>query len=678
MWSESAFQLKLHQLSIRARLFSIVLAFTIPLSVLIYFTIDNINNNIYLANMELKGIKYEQPLVALMAELGNNQLARFASSLQDNTFAAAAEYKKYTDSIDGLLVQLASLVKNDDNEGFVIEIGHGRELLQRNWEDIKAANGDYHPKYAEMMQNVNKMIVHIGDKSNLILDPDLDSYYLMDIAINHLPKTIMRVSDTTFRLYPQMATNKVTTHEMRTEANIAGRFLKESEFDSVLADFESVFREDKNFYGVSPTLFPQLGPVTALYKQKMEKLFEMFNKIASGEDVNAESLLTLIYDTRNFLEDMNNSTMQELGAMLRTRIEYYEQKKWNILIWYAMAQLVGLWLFFFLTTSVITPINRLYKAIVAISEGELNTTVPSKNFKDEIGEIARGVESFRLNAVEKLRLEDERKVMEGELIEHRDHLEKLVEMQTINLVIEKEKAEQATLAKSEFLANMSHELRTPMHAILNYNTMAQKLSGDDENSKLSKYLNNINVAGTRLLGLLNTLLDFEKLEAGKMEFEFGAGDLVKVVDYALTELDSLTKVKNIKISRRYLCKNTIIVFDEAKIIQVMINLLSNSIKFSPENGTITITIEDEYLQEENEVKTAISCAIADEGVGVPEDELEAVFEKFTQSSSTKTTAGGTGLGLSISRKIIEKHKGRIWAENGKVKGAVLKFILPRG
>lgn len=682
MGSESAFQLKLHQLSIRARLFSVVLAFAIPLFLLIYFTVDNINNNIDLADMELKGTRYERPLVILMAELGNHQLARFASSSTDSSSAAAIEYRKYTSRIDELLAQFANLANNDENEKFVIEMRHGQELLQKNWNDIKAENTDYHPKYAEMMQNLNKMIVHIGDKSSLILDPDLDSYYLMDIAVNRLPKTIMRVSDTTFRLYPQLAANKVISHELRTEANIAGRFLKESEFEAVLADFESVFREDKNFYGVSPTLVPQIGPVIALYKQKMETLFEVFNKIASGEDVKAEYLLPLIYDTRNFLANMNNATLKELDAMLNTRIEYYQQKKWNILIWYAMAQLIGLWLFFFLTTSVTTPINHLYKAIVAISEGKLDTAVPSKNYKDEIGEIARGVESFRLNALEKVRLEDERKIMEGELIDHRDHLQKLVDMQTTNLVIEKEKAEQATIAKSEFLANMSHELRTPMHAILNYTNMGQKIVGEDESNKLSKYLNNINVAGTRLLGLLNSLLAFEKLEAGKMEFDMGIGDLAHAFDYALTELDSLLKVKNINIVKKYISKNSVIVFDEAKIIQVMVNLLSNSIKFSPENGTITVTIADEVMPDNDGGgdgdKNGVLCAIEDHGVGIPENELETVFEKFTQSSSTKTHAGGTGLGLSISRKIIEKHGGRIWAENGKNGGVVLKFILPRG
>lgn len=684
MGTDSAFQLKLHRLSIRARLFSIVLAFTIPLLVVIYFIIDNINHDINIAKMELKGSGYERPLVTLLAELGNHQLARFDASLpENNTQDAAAKYTKYTQIIDQLLAKFIGLTKNNDEDNRLdIEMREAGELLQKNWDDIKAESSDYNPKYEVMLQNLNKIIVKIGDTSNLILDPDLDSYYLMDVSVNRLPKIIRRVSDTTFRLYPHLAADGVTSNDLRMEANIAGRFLKEFELDPVLSDFDAVFREDKNFYGISPTLRPEIEPVTLLYKQKMEKLFEMFRNIAVGENVQAAYMQDIIYDTRNFLLHMNNATLKELDAMLHTRIEYYEQKKWSILIWYGIAQLIGLWLFLFLTTSVTTPINRLYKAIVAISEGKLNTTVPSKNYKDEIGEIARGVETFRLNGLEKVRLEAERKIMEDELIEHRDHLQQMVDMQTTNLTFAKEKAEQATIAKSEFLANMSHELRTPMHAILNYTSMGQKIVGDDENNKLSKYLNNIHVAGTRLLNLLNSLLAFEKLEVNKMEFDMGIGDLSHAFDYALSELDSLLKVKNIRIVKNYISKNIVIVFDEAKIIQVMVNLISNAIRFSPENGTITITISDEVLSDEDEIedidKRGVICAIEDEGVGIPENELEMVFDKFTQSSFTKTMAGGTGLGLSISRKIIEKHNGRIWAENGKIKGAVLKFILPIG
>ena len=673
--ADSAFQLRLHRLSIRSRLFSIVVAFAIPLVILIYFTIDNINNDIRLANLEMKGTQYERPLVKILAEVGNHRLTRMRIVEGNNSPEIVKEYAEYENNIEKLLGEITNI-----DEDFGSDLPPHRATLHNNWNSIKSSNIDDYGAYGEMFNNLNKMIVRVGDASTLILDPDLDSYYLMDIFLNRLPKTVRRISDVAFGLYPQLIPDQPAPVDIRTEAKIAEHFFRELALETVISDMETVFKEDKNFYGISPTLVPEMTPIIENYKQKMETLFKTFRSIAAEENIKADDFAAVIYDVNNYIVVLNDATLKEIDAMLLARIDYYEHQKVYILIWYAVAQIAGLWLFFFLTTSVTTPINRLYKAIVAISEGNLNAYVPSKNYKDEIGEISRGVESFRLNLVEKVRLENERKAMEDELIDHRDHLQKLVNIQTASLVVEKEKAEQATIAKSEFLSNMSHELRTPMHAILNYASMGLKVATGNESNKLNKYLSNIQTAGTRLLGLLNSLLDFEKLEAGKMQFTFKVDDFVKVIDYAEIELDSLMKQKNIKLVKNYLCENTNAIFDEQKIIQVLVNLLSNSIKFSPEGGTIVIIL-DEYLSEQD-AKSFLLCSIKDEGVGIPESELESVFEQFTQSTTTKTAAGGTGLGLSISRKIMEKHNGRIWAENaktsdGKIAGAVLKFILPR-
>jgi PAS domain S-box-containing protein len=608
------------------------------------------------------------------------------------------------------------------------------------------------------------------------------------------------VSDVTFVVYPRLAYGGEIMEETRAEARIAERFLKESEFDSVLFAMEAAFDEDENFYGVSRSLKPRMEPIIASYKEKMQKLISMLDVIADGVKIKPDDFLNSIYDARNFFVLMDYAALDELDVLLATRIDHLERQQWRILFWYALAQAAGLLLFGLLTTSVTTPINRLYRAIVGITAGDLKVDVPSQDFQDEIGKIARGVESFRLNALEKVRLEmalkaesdylqsimdssvdgiivmndkgfilnfnsaaqrmfgysavevmgknisflmpekspfhygkyigeylndvnlglagisrevegqrkngsifpidmalsrlvhgdsqiyfvglfkdiSERKTMEAELIEHRDHLQKLVNMQTIDLIIEKEKAERASIAKSEFLSNMSHELRTPMHAILNYASMALKLIRDEPDGKLHKYLGNIETAGTRLLALLNSLLDIEKLEADKVEFNFKQADLSKVIDYAELELDSLIKAKGLRVAKLYRCGDCHALFDEVRIIQVLVNLLSNAIKFSPEGGTINITLTEDHVSHNGQDSPALLCVIEDSGVGIPRAELESIFDKFVQSSKTKTTAGGTGLGLSISRKIIEKHGGKIWAENVRPKGAAFKFLLPRG
>ena len=240
----------------------------------------------------------------------------------------------------------------------------------------------------------------------------------------------------------------------------------------------------------------------------------------------------------------------------------------------------------------------------------------------------------------------------------------------------KDAAESSARAKSEFLSNMSHELRTPMHAILNYAAMARKrLTGaplpDETTHKLEKYLGNIDTAGNRLLGLLNNLLDLAKMEAGRMVFHAAPDELGAIVGHALMELDSLIKAKTLTVE----CPVEVQAegcFDRQKLIQVVVNLLSNAIRFSPPGSTLHLVFDRRATAHGD----ALWFALRDEGPGVPAAELDHIFEPFIQSSDTRSGAGGTGLGLSICREIIAAHGGRIWAENVAAGGAVFAFEIP--
>ena len=238
-------------------------------------------------------------------------------------------------------------------------------------------------------------------------------------------------------------------------------------------------------------------------------------------------------------------------------------------------------------------------------------------------------------------------------------------------VSQKEAVERAAKAKSEFLSNMSHELRTPMHAILGYSEICTTAVKEGED--IEKYLNNITTAGERLLILLNDLLDLAKMEAGRMEYKFEYADLSEVVEHALIELDPLIKAKKLEISVR-LEEHTAAHFDRAHLIQVLINLISNAIKFSNPGSQIGIDLSEDRV---SSGERGVRCRVADEGPGIPDDELEAVFDKFVQSKKTKTGKGGTGLGLAICDHIIKAHGGVIWAENARPHGAVFTFVVPK-
>jgi signal transduction histidine kinase len=136
----------------------------------------------------------------------------------------------------------------------------------------------------------------------------------------------------------------------------------------------------------------------------------------------------------------------------------------------------------------------------------------------------------------------------------------------------------------------------------------------------------------------------------------------------------LLKGKNLRVRTEHGDQNTWAVFDRHHMIQVLVNLVSNAIKFSATGSEISIELSEERLPG---AEPGLRCRVVDQGPGIPESELKAVFDKFIQSSKTKTGAGGTGLGLAICQNIIESHGGRIWAENAKPMGAIFTFVIPR-
>ncbi len=313
---------------------------------------------------------------------------------------------------------------------------------------------------------------------------------------------------------------------------------------------------------------------------------------------------------------------------------------------------------FVIIRSITGPLSGILDTIKRLAKGDLAQAPAHTIEKSELGEVAEALDVLHANAIEQRALQE--KVCEQT---------KLLVEQNELLTEQKEKAEAAGKAKSEFLSNMSHELRTPMHAILGYSDIGLDDLNEGNPESARECVQNINRSGKRLLSLLNDLLDLAKMEAGKMQYKRKSGGMRDVVEHALMELDPLIKGKDIQLSLK-LEERAEAVFDKHRMIQVVINILSNAIKFSAQRGQIAITLSEE--------RDGLCCRIADEGPGVPETELQAVFDKFIQSSKTKTGAGGTGLGLAICQKIVEAHGGRIWAENAKPKGAVFAFVIPQG
>ncbi len=270
---------------------------------------------------------------------------------------------------------------------------------------------------------------------------------------------------------------------------------------------------------------------------------------------------------------------------------------------------------------------------------------------------------------------DENKELEGFIcaitnITERKKAEKMLKEAKIQ-------AETANETKSEFLANISHELRTPMHSILSFSGFGIKKIDSAPQEKIKHYFETIQDSAERLMVLLNDLLDLSKLEAGKMQYEFQNNDIKILIHKIITEMAANFENKQINVRVRETDLKTTLIFDKAKVGQVIRNLLSNALKFSKEGESINIFFETDYITKGSTTRMALKTSVEDFGIGIPENEKEQVFDKFIQSSKTKTGAGGTGLGLAICKEIIENHRGEIWVENkNDTTGCVFSFTLP--
>ena len=250
------------------------------------------------------------------------------------------------------------------------------------------------------------------------------------------------------------------------------------------------------------------------------------------------------------------------------------------------------------------------------------------------------------------------------------------------------KLEQLERLKSEFISIVSHELRTPLTSIKNSLDILASGRCGDVPAAAEKFLTMAARNVQRLSGIINDLLDLSKIEAGKMDFHFTKMDIHSVIDFVKSTFLNVAKEKGLNLTAEETPDLPEIIADPQRLEQVLTNLVSNAIKFTPAGKNITIKsrlinagdidINNCFKEELKKLNgDYVMVSVVDEGIGIAEENLARAFDKFAQiENSLSRKVGGTGLGLPIAKQLIETHKGAIWCESKPEKGSAFNFVLP--
>jgi PAS domain S-box-containing protein len=303
--------------------------------------------------------------------------------------------------------------------------------------------------------------------------------------------------------------------------------------------------------------------------------------------------------------------------------------------------------------------------IIKLGDGSKHWTLANASpIKNEKGDIVAGIVAF-VDITERKKNEIRQQELMEQLEESNLQLERAIE-EANEIAL---KAERANMAKSEFLADMSHELRTPLNSIIGFSEAMLTLKADNLDEKQLRYISNISKSGKHLLNLINDILDISKVEAGKMDLDKELFSVSLMFNDVRELLSPMAKAKGINLKFETEPGDLQTDADIRKIKQIMYNLISNALKFTNPEGTIE-TKARKY-------DTGIQVSVHDNGIGIPEEKLEAIFNPFSQvSSSMSRDSRGTGLGLTLTKRFVELHGGSIRVKSEPDNGTTFIFTLP--
>jgi signal transduction histidine kinase/DNA-binding response OmpR family regulator len=602
------------------------LLLVLPLAVVLYQFLVQINKDIDFNSKEIRGVIYNAPLVDVLQGVQMHRALSVALLNGDTTYqddlSAAQEQ---------IAAQIAGVDKVDGELGTILLTTQEWAAIKATWDVLRQevltlTPTDSFDRHTALLSDILRLITIVGNNSNLILDPDIDSYYLMDNVITKLPQASEYMGQMRAIGLQALAQGDMTSEDRTRLVILSG--LVRSTLETTIQGFNYA-------YGGNPAMQTEFEGQVGSYANTVNGFLTYVDEklITPGTSIlQLQDYFTVASDAVDSAFTLYDASSAQLTQLVQNRVDQWISRRGLVITFTIVALALAAYLLIGFYQSVRRTLYALEQASQRMVGGQVAELVLDN--QDELAQIAI---SFNHIAEE--------------------------------LVSARDRALEANKSKSAFLANMSHELRTPLNAVIGYSELIEEECEETGQTHFVPDLKKIQSSARQLLQLINGILDLSKIEAGKMDLHLEDISVPLMIHDVVSIINPLLERNGNRLNLVGVETDIKMHSDMTKVRQVLFNLLSNASKFSS-NGTITLTVErsgDDHLL----------FSVNDTGIGIKPEHMSKLFREFSQAdSSTTRKYGGTGLGLAITKRFCEMLGGTIGVESVYGAGSTFTVRLP--